>query len=66
MKLSQCTMGVIIQSGDGYIGHVVGLTQSVDYPGSKSTEGEVIPLVKWSYKELPSGIHHTNIKLYKD
>lgn len=66
MKLSQCTMGILVESSEGHIGHVVGLTQSYNHPGVENTAGEVIPVIKWSYKELPSSVHHKNLKIYKD
>lgn len=64
MKLSKCTMGIIIIDNAGHIGHVVGLaTTSSGYPDNNS---EVIPMIKWAGKEIPHAIHHGNIEIYKD
>ena len=68
MKLSQCTMGVIVINNEGGIGHVVGLTRSIcnKVQINNSTYGEVIPVVKWVDEPLSASIHHRNISLYKD
>lgn len=72
MKLSECTLGVLVQLEPGKmplwrkgrVGHIVGLTLNAqDVP-------QVIPVVKWAaadhVSEKPIGIHPSNLVLFKD
>ena len=68
MKLSECTMGVLVQNKEGHIGHVVGLGRNIlnRVQIQNATFGDVVPVVKWVDEPLPASIHHSNISLYKD
>lgn len=71
MKLSECIHGILVQelSEHGEIGMVVGITNSLyhllrDCPQKEFPE-HAIPLVQWQSGRT-YGIHHHNIRVYKD
>jgi len=73
MKLSECIIGIVVQD-ECYsctervkIGHIVGLTSKYSMSVKNFVElDDVIPLVKFVGEETPRGIHHGNLKVYKD
>jgi len=67
MKLSKCTMGVLVENKEGGIGHVVGLTRNIlnRVQINNCVFGEVVPVVKWVDELLPASVHHSNIELFK-
>ena len=59
MKLSECSIGVIVTESreeKELIGHVVGLYEN--------PSGEVIPVVRFANNAIPRPIHHGNLKKY--
>lgn len=74
MKLSQCTLGVLVTDAARFlipgtqrlqesaeprrIGHVVGL--------SVNPTGEVIPVVQFACRKEPLAIHHANLEPLTD
>lgn len=68
MKLSECKFGVLVQSIDtGEIGMVKGITNNLTnlLTEEQRDPSRAIPLVEWQSGRT-TGIHHGNIKLYKD
>lgn len=69
MKLSECKYGILVQelSEHGEIGMVVGITNSMlNVLSEVQRDLEfAIPLIQWQSGRT-SGIHHNNIRVYKD
>ncbi len=69
MKLSQCKIGTMVITKDLEVGHVVGIQYnvSIKYTGGMTNEDKfngTIPTVKFADGER--GIHHHNLKVFKD
>ena len=69
MKLSQCTIGRLVQTLDGEIGHVTGLTYniSLQHTGEMTREelrSRLIPLV--TFPEGERAVHHRNLEPFND
>jgi len=69
MKLSECKYGILVQdlSEHGEIGMVVGITNSMlNVLSEVQRDPELaIPLIQWQSGRT-CGIHHNNIRVYKD
>lgn len=73
MKLSECKIGTLVtRNSDNFlgIGHIVGLQYNIRKEDiyqiqEKDRIQYVIPVVKWVNGE-EYGIHHNNIKIFKD
>ena len=72
MKLSECTMGILVYTespnGDvSSVGMVVGITNNCESENysRRSHPERAIPLVKFSGETGPRGIHHSNLKPFK-
>lgn len=68
MKLSECKFGVLVQCiATGEIGMVKGITNNLSrmLTEEQREPERAIPLVEWQSGRT-TGIHHGNIKLYKD
>lgn len=69
MKLSDCKYGILVQdiSEYGEIGMVVGITNCIPNVLSEDQKdpNRAIPLVQWQSGRT-WGIHHNNIRVYKD
>ena len=69
MKLSECKHGILVQelSEHGEIGMVVGITNNITSVLSEAQKDpeRAIPLIQWQCGRT-RGIHHNNIRVYKD
>ncbi len=73
MKLSECKIGTLVQYDSNEfirIGHIVGLQYNIRKEDiyaipEKERINYVIPVVRWVNGE-EYGIHHKNIKIFKD
>lgn len=68
MRLKDCKMGILVQTSDLRVGHIVGLTYNIDISltGSMTNEEKLkrtIPLVQFPNNVLP--ICHQNIEIFK-
>lgn len=68
MKLKDCKMGILVQTNDLEVGHIVGLTYNVhiSMTGSMTNEeklNRVIPVIQ--FPEGTRGIHQGNIEVFK-
>ena len=68
MKLKDCTLGILVRTADGKIGHIVGLTfnVSVQFTGNMSVEEleeRTIPLIRFPDK-TECGVHPANLVVY--
>lgn len=69
MKLSHCTIGRLVQTKDGEIGHVTGLTYnvSIQFTGNMTREdlrSRLTPLVR--FPEGERAIHHGQLESFTD
>jgi hypothetical protein len=68
MKLSECKHGVLVQhNGSDEIGMIAGITNNITSVLSEEQKNpdRAIPLVQWQSGRT-CGIHHSNIRIYKD
>ena len=69
MKLSQCTYGVLVQldNNSNRVGMVVGITNSAGFSDGvvRDKLENAVPLIKWSGRTEPVGVHHANLSIFK-
>lgn len=69
MKLSECKHGILVQElyEHGEIGMVVGITNNLSstLTSQQQEPKRAIPLIQWQSGRT-YGIHHNNIRVYKD
>lgn len=69
MKLSDCKYGILVQSTATHsqVGMVVGITNNVALTASSDMYDpeRAIPLVQWQSGKT-YGIHHSNLRAYKE
>lgn len=68
MKLKDCTMGRLVKTSVGDIGHIVGLTYSIHVKFTRDMspeelENRTIPLIKFA-DGTERGVHPNSLSLY--
>lgn len=72
MKLSKCTMGIVVRAvakdhfGGYRIGHIVGLDLNYRRNIMADDKASVIASVLWAGEKHPTPIHPGNITIYTD
>ncbi len=70
MKLSQCKYGILVKFNDNsdLVGMIVGITNNAELASAdiRDDPANAIPLVKWSGRHEPVGVHHGNLSIFKD
>lgn len=71
MKLSQCTHGILVTFGSHFdeerVGMIVGITNNAELSDVvvRDQIEHAVPLVKWSGRTEPVGVHHGNLSVFK-